>query len=211
MSPSRKKDPVQAAVALLAAADPVLGEIIARVGPYAVQYREPDFETLVRSIVFQQLSGRSARAIFDRLKATLSTGGRLAPEAVTGLDADTARRIGLSGQKLRYLHDLSCKVQSGALDLKALPEISDAAVIEQLTAVTGIGTWTAQMYLLFALRRPDVLATGDLGIRTAIRQAYGMRALPKPARVERLGAKWRPYRSIACWYLWRSLEPTILL
>ncbi len=198
-------------LAHLAAADPVLGEIIARVGPYAIQYREPDFETLVRSIVFQQLSGRSARAIFDRLKATTCIGARLSPRAIAGMDADTARRIGLSGQKLRYLRDLAVKVQSGTLDLKALPDCADDAVIEQLTTVTGIGLWTAQMFLLFALRRPDVLATGDLGIRTAIRQAYRMRSLPKPKRVERLGAKWHPHRSIASWYLWRSLEPNILL
>ncbi len=199
------------AVMHLAAADPVLADIIQRVGPCTIQYREPVFETLVRSIVFQQLSGRSARAIFDRLKAALCDGALLAPEAVTRMDSDTARRIGLSGQKLRYLRDLASKVQDGTLDLSAVPALADGEVIEQLTCVTGVGVWTAQMFLLFALRRPDVLATGDLGIRTAIRHAYRMRALPKPRRVEQLGAKWRPYRSFACWYLWRSLDPNILL
>ena len=209
--PKKRESIEHRAVTHLAAADPVMAEIIQRVGPCTMQYREPDFETLARSIVFQQLSGRSARAIFDRLKTELGNGVRLAPEAVANMDADAARRIGLSGQKMRYLRDLGVKVQNGTVDLKHVSRLSDDEVIQELTKITGVGVWTAQMFLLFALRRPDILATGDLGVRTAIRQAYRMRSLPNPKRVERFGKRWQPYRSIACWYLWRSLDPSILL
>jgi DNA-3-methyladenine glycosylase II len=190
--------------------DPVLREIIERVGPYRIQHVPPDFETVVRSIVFQQLSGSSARAIFGRLKEALGGDGRMAPESVLSLSPADARSAGLSQQKTNYLRDLAEKTQNGVIDFAMLPGFSDQQVIVHLTAVKGVGVWTAQMFLIFALRRPDVLATGDLGVRSAVRKAYRLRSLPPPARVEKLGTKWRPYRSVACWYLWRSLDTVLL-
>ena len=191
-------------------ADPVLREIIERVGPYRIQHTEPDFETVARSIVFQQLSGSSARAIFGRLKETLGSDERMTPESILSLPLADARNAGLSQQKTNYLRDLAEKTQTGVIDFARLPRFSDEQVIEHLTVVKGVGVWTAQMFLMFALRRPDVLATGDLGVRSAVRKAYRLRSLPVPARVEKLGARWRPYRSVACWYLWRSLDTVLV-
>ena len=191
-------------------ADPVLREIIERVGPYRIQHTVPDFETVARSIVFQQLSGSSARAIFGRLKEALGSDARMAPESILSLPLADARDAGLSQQKANYLRDLAKKTQTGVIDFARLPRFSDEQVIEHLTVVKGVGVWTAQMFLMFALRRPDVLATGDLGVRSAIRKAYRLRSLPAPVRVEKLGTKWRPYRSVACWYLWRSLDTVLV-
>jgi DNA-3-methyladenine glycosylase II len=198
------------AVTHLKRRDPVLREIIERVGPYRIQYAEPDFETLARSIVFQQLSGASARAIFARLKTATGAEARMTPAGILSLSAAELRWVGLSQQKSRYLGDLAEKAEGGIVDLSRLASLPDAEVIAHLTAVRGIGVWTAQMYLLFALRRQDVLAAGDLGIRAAIRKAYGLRRPPTPKRVEALGEPWRPYRSVACWYLWRSTAAVLI-
>jgi DNA-3-methyladenine glycosylase II len=198
------------AIAHLKRADPILRVIIERVGPYRIQYAEPDFETLARSIVFQQLSGASARAIFARLKAATGADTRMMPAGVLSLGAEELRRVGLSQQKSRYLRDLAEKAEAGIVDFTRLGSLPDPEVIAHLTVVMGVGVWTAQMYLLFALRRPDVLAAGDLGIRAAIRKAYRLRRPPTPKRVETLGAPWRPYRSVACWYLWRSTAPVLI-
>ncbi len=193
----------------LARADPILGTIIQRVGPYRIRYADPDFETLVRCIVLQQLSGRAARAIFGRLKDAVARDSRMTPEEILGRTRGELRRLGLSQQKAGYLHDLAEKVRGGVVDFSRLARLPDAAVIEELRAVKGVGVWTAQMFLMFALRRPDVLAAGDLGIRAAVRKAYGLRTLPTPARVGRLGRSWRPHSSAACWYLWRSAEDVV--
>ncbi|HLI84933.1 MAG TPA: DNA-3-methyladenine glycosylase [Bryobacteraceae bacterium] len=185
-------------------ADPVLCEIINRVGEYRIEFREPSFESLVRSIIFQQLSGRVARVIFDRVAA--AAGGRLTPRTILKLRPARLRSAGLSARKTAYIRDLARHTRDGKVVFEKLPELPDTEVIEQLTIVKGIGVWTAHMFLIFALRRPDVLPTGDLGIRAAIRKAYGLEALPKPAEIETLGQSWRPYCSVASWYLWRSLE-----
>jgi len=185
--------------------DPVLGPLIARVGPYKMQYREPTFETLVRSIVYQQLSGRVASVIFGRL-AALMPDGKITPEGILKVTPARMRKAGLSKQKTAYIRDLARKTTRGAVRFEALAELADHEVIEHLTQVKGIGVWTAHMFLIFALQRLDVLPTGDLGVRTAIRKAYGMDELPHPKQIEELAASWRPYCSVASWYLWRSLE-----
>jgi DNA-3-methyladenine glycosylase II len=185
-------------------ADPVLCEIINRVGEYRIEFREPSFESLVRSIVFQQLSGRVARVIFDRLAA--AAGGELTPQNILKLRPVRMRSAGLSAQKTAYIRDLARHARDGKVVFEQLPHLQDDEVIEQLTMVKGIGVWTAHMFLIFALRRPDVLPTGDLGIRAAVRKAYGLEALPKPAEIEALAESWRPYCTVASWYLWRSLE-----
>ena len=193
------------AILHLKKADPVLSLLIERVGRYGIQYREPNFETLVRSIVYQQLSGRVAAVIFGRLSA-LAPGGKLTPEAILKLTPARMRKAGLSKQKTAYIRDLARKTARGTLKFETLAEMADDEVIEHLTQVKGIGVWTAHMFLLFALQRPDVLPTGDLGIRMAIRKAYGLDQLPHPKHIEEIAVRWRPYCSVATWYLWRSLE-----
>ncbi len=193
------------AIQHLRRSDPILSEIIGRVGEYRIEFRAPEFETLVKSIVYQQLSGRVASVIFGRLAR--AAGGRLTPENVLKLRPSRMRRLGLSTQKTAYIRDLARHTRDGRVVFEELPDLPDHAVIERLTQVKGIGSWTVHMFLIFALRRPDVLPTGDLGIRNAIRKAYGLAELPLPAEVETMALKWRPYRTVASWYLWRSLEP----
>ncbi|HTD22448.1 MAG TPA: DNA-3-methyladenine glycosylase [Terriglobales bacterium] len=184
--------------------DPILCAIIDRVGPYRMQYRDPSFEALVRSIVFQQLHGNAARTIFDRLVA--AAGGIITPESILKLTTAQMRRAGLSKQKLSYIRDLAKRTHSGEVDFAALPSLTDEEVITTLTKVKGIGEWTAHVFLIFALRRPNILPTGDFGVRTAIRKAYRKRKLPTPAAMEKLAKNWHPYCSVAAWYLWRSLD-----
>ena len=185
--------------------DPVMAGIIQRVGPFKLQYREPNFETLVRSIVYQQLSGRVASVIFARLHAAAGE-ERLTPAGIMKLRPERMRKLGLSGQKTVYIRELAKHTKRGSVVFESLPGLDDAAVVEHLTRVKGIGVWTAHMFLMFALRRNDVLPVGDLGIRSAMKKAYGLDDLPKPAEMEKIAAAWKPYTSVACWYLWRSLE-----
>jgi len=196
---------MQKAIDHLKRSDPVLSAIIDQVGDYGIQFREPDFETLVKSIVYQQLSGRVASVIFGRLAA--AAGAKMTPESVLQLRPSRMRKLGLSTQKTAYIRDLARHTRDGLVVFEELHELTDQAVLERLTQVKGIGVWTAHMFLIFALRRPDVLPTGDLGIRNAIRKAYGMAELPTPAEMEALAAAWRPFCTVASWYLWRSLEP----
>ena len=181
-----------------------MAAIIERVGPCKLSYREPVFETLVRSIVFQQLSGKAATTIFNRLVE--AAGGKLTPEAILKLRTPTLRKVGLSKQKASYIRDLDTRTQAKEIDFEALPALSDEEIITALTKVKGIGVWTAHMFLLFALRRENVLPTGDLGVRAAIRKLYKKRSMPSPKQVEKIARGWHPYCSIASWYLWRSLE-----
>jgi DNA-3-methyladenine glycosylase II len=185
--------------------DSVLAEIIRRVGDYRIEFREPGFETLVKSIVYQQLSGRVASIIFERL--VKAAGGGLTPASVLKLRPERMRKLGLSKQKTVYIRDLARHTRDGRVVFQELETLTDAEVIERLTEVKGIGVWTAHMFLMFALRRTDVLPVGDLGIRNAIKAAYGLKESPTPAEVEAMGARWRPYCTVASWYLWRSLEP----
>lgn len=167
-------------------------------------YREPTFEALARAIVFQQLSTKAARTIYGRLEE--AAGGRITPEAIQQLSLGEMRRAGLSKQKVGYIRDLAEHALSGKVDFERLHSMSDEEVVVTLTDIKGIGEWTAHMFLIFALRRPNVLAVGDLGVRTAIKRHYKKRTLPTPAHMEKLAVNWHPYRSVACWYLWRSLE-----
>jgi len=182
--------------------------VIERVGPCRLTLRTEgaDFDHLVRAIVYQQLAGKAAAAIHGRLLGLY--GDRPpTPAELLATRVPRLRRAGLSRQKLSYLKDLARQVHSGAVPLDALRDLADEAVVEALTEVKGVGVWTAQMFLMFRLGRPDVLPVLDFGIRNAIRQAYGMRRMPKPVHMERIAAPWRPYRTVACWYLWRSLDP----
>jgi 3-methyladenine DNA glycosylase/8-oxoguanine DNA glycosylase len=187
--------------------DPTLARIIDTVGTCRLQTRAEGthFHALARSIVFQQLSGKAAGTIFGRLNA-LYPGGAATPEGIMATSDESLRAVGLSRQKIGYLRDLSQKVLSGDLPLDAVESMDDDDLIAHLVQVKGIGRWTAQMFLMFRLGRPDVLPELDLGIQNAIKRAYRMRKRPTPKQVKKIGAKWSPHSSVACWYLWRSLE-----
>jgi DNA-3-methyladenine glycosylase II len=193
---------------LLMRRDPVLAGIIRRSGPCglaAARERFDHFQTLVRAIVFQQLSTRAATTIHGRLVAMMPESHPTAP-ALAALTDDQLRAAGISRQKAGYLRDLCAQVACEAVALEALDTMSDDEVIASLTRVKGIGRWTAEMFLIFRLLRPDVLPVGDLGIITAVKKTYGLRKTPTPDRLRAIAEPWRPYRSIACWYLWRSLD-----
>ena len=193
------------ALSHLTCTDPTLGAIISRVGRYGIEYREPTFQTLVRAIVYQQLSGKAAKTIYDRLEAAAKA-DPLTPESILKLRPVRMRKLGLSKQKIEYIRGLARMTRDGDVSFEGCATLDDAAVIDHLTKVKGVGVWSAHMFLLFALRRHDVLPTGDLGVRVAMKRAYDLPDLPAPAEMERIAASWRPYRSIAVWYLWRSLD-----
>ncbi|HXT16122.1 MAG TPA: DNA-3-methyladenine glycosylase [Gemmatimonadaceae bacterium] len=187
--------------------DPVLARVIEAVGPCRLQMRSEGthFEALVRSIVYQQLSGKAAGTILRRFNA-LYPNDTPTPELVMRTSDETMRSVGLSRQKIGYLRDLSSKVISDELPLHEVHSMSDDDLIAHLVQVKGIGRWTAQMFLMFRLGRPDVLPELDLGIQNAIKRAYRKRKRPTPKDVKKIGAKWSPHASVASWYLWRSLE-----
>jgi DNA-3-methyladenine glycosylase II len=192
------------AIAHLRKADPVMAGIIDHVGKYTPSYYDPVFHSLVRSIAYQQLSGKAASTIFGRL--TAAAGDPLTPEAILKLRPAKMRTLGLSKQKIEYICGLAKMTRAGELSFEKLATLEDAAVIEHLTRAKGVGVWTVHMFLLFALRRLDVLPTGDLGVRVAMKKAYGLEELPKPQEMEKIAEAWRPYSSVATWYLWRSLD-----
>lgn len=186
--------------------DPVMARVMERVGPYRPANRTggTHLEALIRAIVFQQLSGKAAATIHGRFVALFPDGAPTA-QRIAALSDETLRGVGLSRQKIGYLRDLAARVQSGDLPLDHVESLGDAELIAHLVQVKGIGRWTAQMFLMFKLGRPDVLPDLDLGIQNAIKRAYRKRKCA-PKDVLRIGACWSPYASIACWYLWRSLD-----
>jgi len=192
------------AVTHLKKADPVLRGIIERVGAYRIEFGEPVFGSLAEAIVYQQLNGKAAFTIFNRFAALV--GEPLTAEGILKLTDAQMRSAGLSKQKTSYLRDLAERTDRGELNFVNLANLTDEAVIEQLTQVRGIGVWTAHMFLMFSLRRPNVLPTGDFGVKMAIKRHYKKRKPPDPKQMEKIAKCWEPYRSVACWYLWRSLD-----
>jgi DNA-3-methyladenine glycosylase II len=207
--------------------------IIERIGPYRRQFGLPEFHSLAEAIVYQQLNGRAAETIFSRFAAL--AGEPLTPEGILKLSDEQMRAAGLSKQKSAYLKDLAAKTSSGLLSFARLSDLPDEAVIEHLTQVKGIGVWTAQMFLMSTLKRENVLPTGDFGIRMAMfkhyldvqrekiqrakatkKSAAAKKArkkkikLPTPEQMEKIARSWEPYRSVACWYLWKSLDTKTL-
>jgi DNA-3-methyladenine glycosylase II len=212
---SRSKPTSRKALAHLRASDPVLAEIIERVGKISNARegrpeRDDHYGALVRSIVGQQLSVLAARAIYGRLTERFHGRAPTPQEILADEPEELRAAAGLSRAKVGFLRSLAEHVLSGELELERLDELQDDAVIAELVAVKGLGVWTAHMFLMFQLERPDVLAVGDLGIRRAAERAYGLGELPAPAELEQIAEPWRPYRTLACRYLWRSLqnEPT---
>jgi DNA-3-methyladenine glycosylase II len=194
----------------LRAADDTLKGIIDARGPLDLEARqrgrpEDPYGALLRSIVGQQLSVKAARSIYGRLTDQFG-GATPTPQALLDADPEALRSAGLSRAKVKYLRSLAEHVLSGELALDRLPELGDEEVEREVTAVKGLGQWTAHMFLIFHLGRPDVLPVGDLGVRRAVERAYGLEALPSAEELERLGERWAPYRSLAALYLWESLD-----
>ena len=199
-------------VAALAAADPVMERLIEEHGTHVRRDLRSDrpgdaYGALLRSIVGQQLSTKAARTIYGRM-LELFGGHAPTPKQLLAADPDEIRAAGLSHAKIRYLRDLAQHVEDGELELERLDELSDEEVSAQLTAVKGIGEWSAHMFLMFHLRRPDVLPVGDQGIRNAIKTQYRLRKIPDAKRMKKIARPWRPYRTLACLYLWSSLDNT---
>jgi DNA-3-methyladenine glycosylase II len=220
------------AVLHLKKSDPVMRAIIERIGPCRMEFGEPEFHSLAEAIVYQQLNGKAAVTIFKRFAAL--AGDPLTAEGILKLTPEQMRAVGLSKQKSSYLLDMAERAHRGDLNFSRLPDMSDEEVIEHLTQVKGVGVWTAHMFLMFTLRRPNILPTGDFGVRMAVYKHYldkraakkrteksakakgrkGSRrkppspkiTLPTPEQMEKIAESWEPYRSIACWYLWRSLD-----
>ena len=188
--------------------DPILRAAIKRIGPceLASRQRSDHLTALIGAIVSQQLSTKAAATIFGRFVALFPTGEIPDAPAVDALDAEALRRIGLSRQKIGYLRDLCARIADRRLQLDELEELEDEQVIERLTTVRGFGRWTAEMFLMFRLHRPDVLPVDDLGLVRAVQNLYGLRGRPNADAIRRLGDAWKPYRSVASWYLWQSLR-----
>jgi len=184
--------------------DPLLVDIIDIVGDFTLKKRNHHFSVLVESIISQQLATGAAEAIFKRFK-------NLYPKFPTASEILSTRKsklrlVGLSGMKIEYLKDLARHVEQGRLDMKSLAKMSDEDVISSLTQVKGIGRWTAEMFLIFSLGRQDVFPADDLGLRKGVQRAFSLSEIPKPREVEKIGQRWKPYRTIATWYLWKSLQ-----
>ncbi|GAC1466645.1 MAG: DNA-3-methyladenine glycosylase [Isosphaeraceae bacterium] len=199
------KDPWSDAVSHLRALDDEWSNLIDRVGPCLLRPRRDRFGILVRAIIGQQISSRAASSIDARLRAL--AGDPHTPRPLLDLGEAGLRGVGLSGVKARYVLNLADAVETGAVPLHKFHRWSDQAIVESLTSIKGVGAWTAEMFLMFSLVRPDVLPVGDLGIRAALRERYGLPELPKPQACQALGEPWRPYRTVASWYLWKSLDP----
>jgi DNA-3-methyladenine glycosylase II len=191
---------------VLARRDPVIRDLMRKFGEcgLARAQRSDPFRALLHAIIAQQLSTKAAATIESRFAALFD--GRPTAAAIAATTDDRLRAVGISPQKRSYIRDLCARTLDGSLDLDLLGSLSDEEVIAALTSVKGIGRWTAEMFLMFRLHRPDVLPVGDLGIVKAVQRAYKLRLAPTPVRLTRLGENWRPYRSIACWYLWASLD-----
>lgn len=199
------RDPWSAGVAHLRSVDPKWATVIDRVGPCTLRPRRDRFGTLVRAIVGQQISAKAASSIDARLRALEATPLH-DPARLLALGEPGLRSAGLSGVKARYVLNLAVAVAEGRLPLANLGRLGDQAIIDRLTAIKGIGVWTAEMFLIFALNRPDVLPVGDLGIRSGLRDHHGLAELPPPAQCAALAEPWRPHRTVAMWYLWRRLD-----
>lgn len=206
--------------------DPVMRAIIERIGPCRMEFGEPVFHSLAEAIIYQQLNGKAAQTIFKRFAAL--AGEPLTPEGILKLTPEQMRAVGLSKQKSSYLLDMADRAHRGELDFRRLAEMTDDEVINHLTQVKGVGVWTAHMFLMFTLRRPNILPIGDFGVRMAMYRHYLQKksalkktaakkegktgkpkpaiVLPNPEQMEKIAKSWEPYRSIACWYLWQSLD-----
>jgi DNA-3-methyladenine glycosylase II len=215
MSSNRTQQPLAAASAELARRDPVMAGLVDKVGPCRLDHRwgtRSHFGALCESVVYQQLAGRAAAAIFGRFRTAVTGSegsGDVTPEAVLGCSDEELRAAGLSGAKARCIRALAERATSGELPLHDVETLSDGEVVVRLSAVPGIGRWTAEMFLIFQLERLDVWPVGDYGVRKGYAVAYGLADLPSPKELDALGEDFRPYRSVAAWYCWRAVETAL--
>lgn len=206
--PLSTKSTVDLALRHLQSSDELLGALITTHNdPPVFESSNPPFLSLARSIIYQQLATKAAKCIYDRF-ISLFNGGEsgVLPDSVISLSAVDLRKIGVSGRKASYLHDLADKYNNGVLSDELIMKMSDEELIDRLTLVKGIGVWTVHMFMIFSLHRPDVLPVGDLGVRKGVKDLYGLKDLPGPLQMEQLCEKWRPYRSVGSWYMWRLIE-----
>jgi 3-methyladenine DNA glycosylase/8-oxoguanine DNA glycosylase len=192
----------------LSESDPALRDLIRRIGPceLAIRRRGAYFPALVEAIVYQQLSGKAAARILERFRALFPSRRFPTPDQVARTPDARLRSAGLSPQKISYVKDLARRTADGSFPLRRISAMDDAEVMRRLTEIKGIGPWTAEMFLIFTLGRPDILPVTDLGIRKAVQRLYGMATLPSPSSLAELGRRWEPYRSVAAWYLWASVD-----
>jgi DNA-3-methyladenine glycosylase II len=190
----------------LSQSDPRLGEVIGTVGGYSIKLRKDPFQSLVESIIYQQLAGSAASIIYGRFIKYYNNSPPFPEQILSTPDAVLKSSIGLSNKKIEYIKDLSARIKERTLDLVMLCEKTDEEIIAQLIQVKGIGRWTAEMFLIFCLGRLDVLPVTDLGIRKAMQKIYALPELPKPSEMLAISQPWRPYRSVATWYLWKSVS-----
>lgn len=205
MNDALSKTSLHSALTHLRASDPVMARVIGQVGPCALRANPNRFQMLAKSIISQQISTAAARSIRAKLDRLLQP-RKLSPESLQDFTPEQLRTAGLSAQKIAYLRDLSQKVTAGHVRLRGIARKSDEEVIDELVQVKGIGVWTAQMFLIFSLGRLDVFPHGDLGVRSALRNLYGLKELPDKETSIGIAAPWRPYATVASWYCWRSLE-----
>ena len=193
------------AIQYLCKADSNLEKIIKVVGKYSIKIRNDPFQSLIESIIYQQLAGKAANAIYNRF-INYYDNKQVTPTRILNSPNDNLKKVGLSNRKIDYLKDLASHVYDGRINLEELPTMNDEEIINKLVNVKGIGRWTSEMFLIFALGRQDVLPVTDLGVRKAIQKVYFLSELPKPNTMMEIAEPWRPYRSIATWYLWKSLS-----
>jgi DNA-3-methyladenine glycosylase II len=193
------------AIQYLCKVDSNLEKIIKIVGKYSINIRNDPFQSLVESIIYQQLAGRAANAIYNRF-INYYNNKQITPARILNSPNDNLKKVGLSNRKIDYLKDLASHVYDGRINLEELPKMNDEEIINKLVNVKGIGRWTSEMFLIFSLGRQDILPVTDLGVRKAIQKVYSLSELPKPNIMMEIAKPWRPYRSIATWYLWKSLS-----
>jgi DNA-3-methyladenine glycosylase II len=193
------------ALQYLCKADSNLEKIIKVVGKYSIKIRNDPFQSLIESIIYQQLAGKAANAIYNRF-INYYDNKEITPARILNSSNDNLKKVGLSNRKIDYLKDLASHIYDGRINLEELPTMNDEEIINKLVNVKGIGRWTSEMFLIFSLGRQDVLPVTDLGVRKAIQKVYSLSELPKPNTMMEIAEPWRPYRSIATWYLWKSLS-----
>lgn len=193
------------AIQYLCKVDSNLEKIIKIVGKYSINIRNDPFQSLVESIIYQQLAGKAANAIYNRF-INYYNNKQITPTLILNSHNDNLKKVGLSNRKIDYLKDLALHVYDGRINLEELPKMNDEEIINKLVNVKGIGRWTSEMFLIFSLGRQDILPVTDLGVRKAIQKVYSLSELPKPNIMMEIAKPWRPYRSIATWYLWKSLS-----
>jgi DNA-3-methyladenine glycosylase II len=210
LKPLSHKGEIELALDHLSKSDPLLAPLLNSHEPPALNPCTSPFLSLTKSILFQQLATNAAKSIYTRFLTLCDGESQVNPDTVLSLSAPKLREIGVSGRKASYLHDLAEKYRNGSLSDSSILEMNDDMLLNRLTEVKGIGVWSVHMFMLFSLHRPDVLPVGDLGVRKGVQSLYGLKALPQALEMEQICEKWKPYRSVGSWYMWRLMEAKAL-